>query len=96
MFNEEYLDTLSSWETDESLCVCPLDTNGDRNPLCSPKEDLTCVNADKKPGEHVKTGSRDERSLADAESESVRERLRTIRQKRSSVSGNKHLLEKVR
>lgn len=85
--NIDYLDTLSSWATNQSLCVCPEDSSGNRYPLCSIKEDVNCVGGDEKPGETVKTGSRDERSLVerDVGRDDVRERLAVIRHKRDAA-----------
>lgn len=96
MLNENYLDTLSPWKSNDTLCVCPLDTNGHRYALCSPKEDLTCVGADQKPGVHVDTGSRDQRSADAADRESIRDRLETLRQKRSIALKERHSVVKVR
>lgn len=80
----DYLETLAPWATGDTLCVCPEDGNGNRYPLCSMKEDLSCVGDLGKPGQSVDTGNRDQRSVekTGSDREDIRERLNEIRRKR--------------
>lgn len=96
LFNEAYLDTLTSWSDDESLCVCPLGTDNSRSALCSKNEDMTCVgNAIDKPGVTVDTGSRDQRSVGKRHGEDVRERLRHIRHRRDLAATDRNLVRVI-
>ncbi|WAR27634.1 hypothetical protein MAR_013338 [Mya arenaria] len=65
LLNIDYVDTLESYSNGENFCVCPL-INGERLPLCNPKEDRICIGDAyaTRPGNQVaKQNGRQRRSL---------------------------------